>query len=212
MAKVNSVVMGSASNKLGEVVLTTVKGKTIARKYQEHVNNPKTEKQVKQRNRMANCIQLYQALARGIDVGFTNRNKQLSVYNSFISNNIELMETERYDNTGEIIEDARGPIIISTGNLGSPNVTYSDEKVIVDFGICRWKLEAGDPIRVFGLNFSGEILDMITYSITESDLTNGKATIPFFTGNINNQYKCGAIIYRKHAHSSSKATLVDWTY
>ncbi|MDR0612201.1 MAG: DUF6266 family protein, partial [Dysgonamonadaceae bacterium] len=49
--------MGNARNKLGEVVLTTVKGKTIARKYQEHVSNPKTEKQVKQRNRMANCIQ-----------------------------------------------------------------------------------------------------------------------------------------------------------
>lgn len=212
MARVNSVVMGNARKKLGEVVLTTVKGKTIARKYQEHISNPKTEKQVNQRNRMANCIQLYQALARGIDVGFTNRNKLLSVYNSFISNNIGLMETERYNTVDGIIEDAKEPIIISTGNLGSPNVTYNDEKVNVDFSTCRWKIEAGDLIRVFGLNNSGEIMEMLTYTIAESDLTNGKAAIPFFTGNINNQYKCGAIIYRKHAHSSSKATLIDWTY
>jgi hypothetical protein len=59
MAIIESVVIGSGSNRVGEVVLSTVKGRTIAKKYQSKVHNPRTLRQENQRNRMANCIALY---------------------------------------------------------------------------------------------------------------------------------------------------------
>ena len=210
MTKVNSVAMGTASKKVGEIVFSTVKGQTIARKYQAHVHNPKTEGQVNQRNRMANCIQLYQAVAAGIDVGFTNRNKLYSVYNAFISNNVSLMGTKRYETVDGIIEDATGPIVISTGNLGHPDVTYTDGVVRIDFNSYKWKIETGDQIKITGLNLSGEIAKITVYTVLESDIENGVASVPFTLDNINKQFKCGAIIYKKHVKTSSRAELIDW--
>jgi hypothetical protein len=194
MARASSIVIGSS--KIGEVVLATVKGRTIVRKYQKHITNPKTEGQVSQRNRMANCILLHRALSVAIDIGFTDRQKYASVYNSFISNNIGIMDTGRYEIAGDILANTPHPVTISTGTLGFPQVTYSAGIITVNFSEVKWYVKTGFQIRVFGLNNSGAVIMMTDYMISPTDSAAGSARIPF-TSDAGSQYKCGAIILRE---------------
>jgi hypothetical protein len=210
MARVNSIVIGTGNSKIGEVVVTTIKGRTIIRKYQKHIKNPKTAGQVNQRNRMANCILLYRALSVAIDVGFMNRQKYVSVYNSFISNNIGVMDTGRYEIAGDILANTQEPVTVSTGTLGFPQVVYSAGTIVIDFGNTKWNIRPGFQIRVFGLNNSGAVIMMTDYMISPTDSVAGIVRIPF-SSDAGSQYKCGAIIYAKDAGKSSHAELIDWT-
>jgi hypothetical protein len=210
MAVIESVVMGSAKNRLGEVVLTTVKGRTIARKYQANVHDAKTQKQINQRNRMANCIQLYKVLSSAVSVGFTNRGKLFSVYNAFVSNNIGIMAATRYDTVDGIIEDATGNIVISTGSLGTPAVSYQGTVVQINFTDIKEKFEVGDNVRLFGLNLSGNIALVSDIVLTQSNLTSGVLNVNFTVSPVSQQYKFGAIMYKQNRQGSTNAILTDW--
>jgi hypothetical protein len=76
---------------------------------------------------------LYRAFSGAISVGFTNRNKYWSVYNMFVSKNASVMGTRRYDTVDGIIEDATGPITISTGSLGTPVAKYEEGYMNINF-------------------------------------------------------------------------------
>jgi hypothetical protein len=210
MAIIESVVIGSGSNRIGEVVLSTIKGRTVARKYQSKVHDAHTLNQENQRNRMANCIALYKTLSVAISVGFMNRDRYWSVYNTFISKNIAVMEAVRYDTIDGIIEDATGPIIISTGSLGTPGVKYEDGYMDIDFRSIKEKLAVDDKVRLFGLDLSGNMAVIRDYSLTHSDLDLGTLHLEFETSTPNQQYKCGAIMYKTNPKGSSYATLLDW--
>jgi hypothetical protein len=207
MARVNSVVIGSGRNKLGEVVLTTANGETFARKYQASVRNPQTAGQVEQRNRMVNCVQLYHAVSNAISVGFTNRKKGWSLFNAFTSANVGMLEAKRYDTIDGIIEDAGGDIVISTGVLGQMITYFYPEYFIVDFLPVQNRLTVGDMIRVFQVTSDGLVLDIQDYVLTQEDMYYGCALI-----DINpsvRQYKAGAIIHTKNKKASSHAVLVS---
>jgi hypothetical protein len=210
MAIIESVVIGSAKNRLGEITLSTVKGRTIARKYQANVHNARTQKQVNQRNKMANCIQLYQELSGVVSEGFSNRGKYLSVYNAFVAKNIPVMGIIRYNTVDGIIEDATGNITISTGNLGTPLVSYYDTVITIDFTDTKDKFEVGDCVKLFGLNLSGKVILTQDYILTQNDLTSELLEIEFFISNVNMQYKCGAIMYKENKQGSTNAVLINW--
>jgi hypothetical protein len=210
MAIVDSVVIGSGKNRIGEVVLATVKGRTIARKYQVNVHNPRSQNQISQRNRMANCIQLYKVLSGAVSVGFSNRGKFLSVYNAFVASNIGIMGTKRYDTVDGIIEDATGDIVISTGSLGTPSVTYGDNSAHIDFSDIKDRFNAGDKIRLFGLDTSGKPVLTIDAVLTETDLVSGVFNVNFAVSPGSQQYKFGAVMYTQGVHNSTNAVLTDW--
>jgi hypothetical protein len=210
MAIIESVVIGTGSNRLGEVVLSTTKGRTIARKYQSKVHNPHTPHQENQRNRMANCTMLYKALSGAISVGFANRDKLWSVYNAFSSKNIPVMDVTRYATVDGIIEDAIGPITISTGSLGTPEVSYVDSFMEINFTNIKDKFAAGDSVRMFGLNLSGNIALKQDYILKQSDLNAGTVHVAFSLAKQDAQYKCGAIMYKTSPKGSTNATLFDW--
>lgn len=74
--------------KLGEIVLSQLKGQQIARAYQPNVANPKTTPQVRQRARFANAVKFYKRATKNFFAfAYEDKKPQESYYNAFMRKN-----------------------------------------------------------------------------------------------------------------------------
>lgn len=82
-----SLFFGTASGKLGNMVLYRANGEERQRTYIAKIKNPKTLAQMVNRLSMANFAAVYRALSPVISEGFPNRKSNQSGYNAFMSAN-----------------------------------------------------------------------------------------------------------------------------
>jgi hypothetical protein len=178
MAILGSVVVGSGSNKVGEIVMSTVNGRTIARKYQKNVKDSHTENQVKQRNRFANCVMLYKVLAPGLKENFPGKNRYESDFNAFISRNVSKMPFDKiYGSAWEVLQYCRengippvisageDPVLIATVNKGQEpyGLTVSTAKI-------TYYATPGDLLKAVFIQSGGGVFKVIEKMLTDSDL------------------------------------------
>lgn len=84
-----SLFFGNASGKLGQVVLSTVKGQQIARAWQPKVANPKTSQQQLQRAKFANSVKFFKRAQQNLfKFAFEDKRKNESDYNAFMRHNV----------------------------------------------------------------------------------------------------------------------------
>ena len=84
-----SLFFGHASGKLGQVVLSTVKGQQIARAWQPKVANPKTSQQQLQRAKFANAVKFFKRAQQNLfKFAFEDKRKNESDYNAFMRHNV----------------------------------------------------------------------------------------------------------------------------
>lgn len=84
-----SLFFGNASGKLGQVVLSTVKGQQIARAWQPKVANPKTSQQQLQRAKFANAVKFFKRAQQNLfKFAFEDKRKNESDYNAFMRHNV----------------------------------------------------------------------------------------------------------------------------
>lgn len=97
-----SLFFGHASGKLGQVVLSTVKGQQIARAWQPKVANPKTSQQQLQRAKFANAVKFFRRAQQNLfKFAFEDRRKNESDYNAFMRHNVvssAVIDRSMYDN------------------------------------------------------------------------------------------------------------------
>ena len=97
-----SLFFGNASGKLGQVVLSTVKGQQIARAWQPKVANPKTSQQQLQRAKFANSVKFFRRAQQNLfKFAFEDRRKNESDYNAFMRHNVvssAVLDRSVYDN------------------------------------------------------------------------------------------------------------------
>lgn len=116
-----SLFFGHASGKLGQVVLTTVKGQQIARAWQPKVANPRSSSQQTQRAKFANSVKFYRrATSNLFKFAFEDKKKTESDYNAFMRHNVDkamIVNRASYDN---IAYPAIGHNwLMSAGSLGN---------------------------------------------------------------------------------------------
>lgn len=88
MAK-GSLFWGQGRGKLGQVVLSTVKGQQVARTYQATVANPKSSGQMEQRAKFANAVKFYKHSQQNFfKFAFEDKKKTESDYNAFMRHNV----------------------------------------------------------------------------------------------------------------------------
>ena len=84
-----SLFFGNASGKLGQVVLSTVKGQQIARAWQPKIANPKTSQQQLQRAKFANSVKFFKRAQQNLfKFAFEDKRKNESDYNAFMRHNV----------------------------------------------------------------------------------------------------------------------------
>lgn len=97
-----SLFFGNASGKLGQVVLSTVKGQQIARAWQPKVANPKTSQQQLQRAKFANSVKFFKRAQQNLfKFAFEDKRKNESDYNAFMRHNVvssAVIDRMMYDN------------------------------------------------------------------------------------------------------------------
>lgn len=97
-----SLFFGNASGKLGQVVLSTIKGQQIARAWQPKVSNPKTSQQQLQRAKFANSVKFFKRAQQNLfKFAFEDKRKNESDYNAFMRHNVvssAVLDRSVYDN------------------------------------------------------------------------------------------------------------------
>jgi len=173
MAITNSIAIGTGKKKLGEIVLATVKGRTIARKYQPNVANPNTPGQVDQRSKMANMVIAYHALKPIIRGAFVNRKRYQSAYNAFVQANVSQMPVMRFGNANAVF--AMSPTMwITGGQLGEMiSSQAAPDETEFNFNSFSSELKVGDVFRAAKYNFSTEKLEFTERILAPGDITAG---------------------------------------
>lgn len=128
-----SLFFGKASGKLGQIVLSNVKGQQIARAWQPKVANPRTTVQQMQRAKFANAVKFYKRATQNLfKFAYEDKRKTESDYNAFMRHNVErsmIVNRLSYDN---ISYPALGGWLISIGSLGEFLSNNYDSRTITD--------------------------------------------------------------------------------
>lgn len=118
-----SLFFGNASGKLGQVVLSTMKGQQIARAWQPKVANPKTSQQQLQRAKFANAVKFFKRAQQNLfKFAFEDRRKNESDYNAFMRHNVvssAVLDRSVYDNFN--YPAFANDWLLSYGSLGEIN-------------------------------------------------------------------------------------------
>lgn len=129
-----SLFFGHASGKLGQVVLSTVKGQQIARAWQPKVANPKTSQQQLQRAKFANAVKFFRRAQQNLfKFAFEDRRKNESDYNAFMRHNVvssAVLDRSVYDNFN--YPAFADNWLLSYGSLGEINADNepSDKEIV----------------------------------------------------------------------------------
>ncbi|MDR1372293.1 MAG: DUF6266 family protein [Dysgonamonadaceae bacterium] len=204
MAIIDSVVIGTGRKKVGEVTLSTIKGRTIARKYQSHVSNPNTKAQQKQRNKLYNALLVYHAIKNILSYAFPKKGKYESNYNASVSANIGLMPIVRVADAREVVATVGTGVIMSNGSLGKTIATAANDNVVIDFTAAVQNLVAGDILMVIINDYgTGKTLTE-TIELSDAQITAGSVEIEFSqtTG-----YVGGAYIAKANGKDCSQSEL-----
>lgn len=129
-----SLFFGNASGKLGQVVLSTVKGQQIARAWQPKVANPKTSQQQLQRAKFANAVKFFRRAQQNLfKFAFEDKRKNESDYNAFMRHNVvssAVLDRSAYDtfNYPAFADNW----LLSYGSLGEINADNepSDKEIV----------------------------------------------------------------------------------
>lgn len=168
MARINSVSVGRAAKKLGNMVYYTMNGKTYARARVEQVKNPKTAKQMAQRLIFTTAVRSRDALKSIVDHSFENKKYGSDSLNYFMKRNLEILRARAAaDNglTGSFnvpygITMQANPLLISQGTIPSINYGFDGEDglyfytenkevtTIADFMALNATVKKGDQITV----------------------------------------------------------------
>lgn len=123
-----SLFFGNARGKLGQVVLSTLKGQQIARAYQPKVANPQTATQTNQRAKFANAVKFFRQARKNMFLfAYEDKKPRESYYNAFMRHNIAYSVTlprESYD-------DPKFPalgneFVLSDGSLAEMKAIVTD--------------------------------------------------------------------------------------
>ena len=178
MAIINSVVMGSAKNKVGEVVITTKNGRSVARKYQGSVEDRKSPAQLAQRAKLANMTLVSQAFLGVISNAFLAKGKYQSTVNAFQSVNLMSMPDTVQPNAADALTNATGDVLIAKGRLGLTPITATGSSVAIDINPVSNQLAVGDVAVAVALDASTGVATRQELAITAMHIASGSVTVP----------------------------------
>lgn len=153
MAKLRNLVMRGATKQVGGMVTYQRAGETIARELAASVKNPRTNKQMLQRTKLANLVNFYRANKAWMKNAFENKQAGLSDYNRLVSLNVEsnsIRLTKTQANFGVCIADT---YMVSAGSL--PSIKYAEQSgtIMVDLEFAN----AGSTLTTVGQLSTGLI-------------------------------------------------------
>ncbi len=181
-----SIFWGKSKGKLGEMVLSVLKGQQVQRAYNSRPANPRTEKQMLQRMRFASAGKFFKHSQQALfKLAFMNKTQLESNFNAFMRNNLK--EGIAIYPTREELDNPFFPMVapwrLSKGTLntiGMDSVLLEDDEYIIgsttiscsDPGSCH------DWQEFLAENPSLRVGDIITFAtlVSQATITSGAIT------------------------------------
>ncbi len=144
MARVQNVLIGKASGSIGNATFSSWKGINVLKSKAIQVANPRTDGQVRQRNRLTVMVAFFRLVSAAVALGFREGAIKMSEYNAFIRENVVNGTQIVNGNDARLVAEN---ILISKGSMGVTQVlTATVGDVAEDFEV-TWD---GDNIPVGG--------------------------------------------------------------
>ncbi len=179
MAIINSVLIGKGRGKVGNVVLSNLKGQTVLKSLNSSPSNPKSPDQTAQRSKMAYAVKIWQVVFMFL-ANFKSYIKPLeSGYNAFIRSAIKFITTPLTFDFAEIwaalVTDMnlKGNLDIAlSGSVVGANLvmTFNKGSLVYNPSMC---------INIFTINSSTLETKNSLISMSEAQFNAGTASIAF---------------------------------
>ena len=131
---------GTARGKLGNMVISSVKGQQVERKYQPQVANPKTYAQMRQRAVFASAVKLFKHSRQNLfKFAFEDKMQKESDYNAFMRHNVKCFTAVNKIACDNPTLPALGfnlNLLLSMGSLPSADDATEFFSDINDTGLC----------------------------------------------------------------------------
>lgn len=165
MAK-GSLFWGKGSGKLGEVVLSQLKGQQVSRAYQSKVANPRSTGQTNQRIRFANAVKFYKQATQALfKFAYEDKKKNESDYNAFMRKNANVaayVTRQSYDML--TYPSVGNQFLLADGTLQELPFTHSSNMFRMSLGV--QSITAAESMTVAALS---EML-IAKYDFVEGDI------------------------------------------
>lgn len=182
MAIINSVLIGKGRGKVGNLVLSNLKGQTILKSLNSSPSNPRSQDQTTQRNKMAYAVKVWQMVFLFMD-SFKSYIKPLeSGYNSFIRSAIKVITTPLTFNFAQIWIDLvnnmqlKGNLDLAlSGSIVGANllITFNKGNLVYNPSMC---------LNILGVDSGSNNIKNTLISIDETQFNAGTLSVPFATG------------------------------
>lgn len=179
MAIINSVLIGKGRGKVGNLVLSNLKGQTILKSLNSSPSNPRSEDQTTQRSKMAYSVKVWQIVFLFM-ANFKSYIKPLeSGYNAFIRNAIKVITT---------------PVVFDFSSIWLSLVTAMDLKgnislglkITLTTGLLKASLDNPEISYNSSLTLNAMMVDKATkkiiylsHEITEAEFASGEFDVHF---------------------------------
>lgn len=181
MAIVDSIILGRAKGSIGNVSLSTQKGRVIAKQKATIVANPNTPPQQAQRSKLAKAVAAWQMLGNAVKSGITALIPLGSEYNTYTSKNMDIFANKPFYGNKPIGSDLSGSYA-TFGRLGDLGA-YADDLAAepATFIVSGQKLKeiskVGDKIKVVLLDSAKSTALTGEYIVTGNEAAAGDVTL-----------------------------------
>lgn len=180
---------GTARGKLGNMVISNVKGQQVERKYQPQVENPKTFAQMRQRAVFASAVKFFKHSQQNLfKFAFEDKTQRESDYNAFMRHNVRFFTPTNKVACDNPTLPALGfelSLQLSFGSLPSPTEMGYFNQTAADgmFGFNCGKIEESqapdvffwsDVSRALVENYGLENGDIITFVVIRTNMSYGR--------------------------------------
>ena len=173
MAIIQSILVGKGKGKIGNVVLSGLKGQTVAKQLNSSPSNPRTVAQTDNRIKMANAVLAWQFLSLFLANAKGMRKSLESVYNAFFRSVQQAMPTvlESSRLTAALFALLSGKLI---GNWFSVTITdMSVRKINVGWETSGVSWLASYRICALSVNIDSQEQRIVDVALSESDFNAG---------------------------------------
>ena len=177
MAIIQSILVGKGKGKIGNVVLSGLKGQTVAKQLNSSPSNPRTVAQTDNRVKMANAVLAWQFLAMFMSNAKGLRKPLESVYNAFVRTVKSNLSSTLYSTRSEAAMGALyGNLFVGNWfSLGITSYTTNNVTLSLNTSGLSWSPAVRVSVILFD-NVSGK-QSVVDVPVSELDFSKSSLTV-----------------------------------
>lgn len=193
MAIIQSILVGKGKGKIGNVVLSGLKGQTVAKQLNSSPSNPRTVAQTANRVKMANAVLAWQFLSQFFSYAKGLRKPLESVYNAFVRTVVKYMsdtlESSRLNAASYALDSS-----LFVGNWFAVQFgTVAAGSALVEFNSSGLSWASSYRVVCMSFNSTTGEQTIVERALTESEFSSGE--VSFTSAEIGSNNSIAVYIY-----------------